>query len=237
VQRHQSAFPSPLVYPFCSFSLFAPSVSLNFPADIPLFFLCFSVSVVSLSTQSVSLSPFPPFFLPSSLFSRPFSFFSFFFLLLHSDGIYRGRGSWNDPAPSHRCAWGGKPPLYLVTAPAATSNGDVACRTRPLCILIMRSCRWRPVLALKHVGGRDKGKKTKLPFPCCTSRGRRRRNSAASKRHRFISFFFQHMKRRRLSQNVPFHLNENWRQSARFHVSPSFCARFAFWSLFSDFFN
>jgi hypothetical protein len=33
----------------------------------------------------------------------------------------------------------------------------------------MRSCRWRPVLALKHVGGRDKGKKKKLPFPCCTS--------------------------------------------------------------------
>jgi hypothetical protein len=158
---------------------------------------------------------------------------------LHSDGIYRGRGSWNDPAPSHRCAWGGKPPLYLVTAPAETSNGDVACRTRPLCLLIMRSCRWRPVLALKHVGGRDKGKKKKLPFPCCTSRGRRRRNIAASKRHRFISlfFFFQRMKRRRFSQNAPFHLNENWRQSARLQVNPSIFARFSFWSLVSDFFN
>ena len=200
----------------------------QFPSRYSPVFLCFSVSVVSLSTQSVSLSRSPPF-LPSSLFSLLFFFFLFPPLgLLHSDGIYRGRGSGNDPAPSHRCAWGAKPPFHLVTTPAETSNGDVACRTRPLCLLIMRSCRWRPVLALKHVGGRDKGKKTKLFFLCCTPKGRRRRNSAASKRHRFIFFFFQRMKRRRFSQNAPFHLNENWRQSARFHVSPSFCARFAF---------
>jgi len=77
VQRHQSAFPSPLVYPFCSFSLFSPSVSLNFPADIPLFFLCFSVSVVSLSTQSVSLSRFPPFFCRLLSFLCPLLFLFF----------------------------------------------------------------------------------------------------------------------------------------------------------------
>jgi hypothetical protein len=45
------------------------------------------------------------------------------------------------------------------------------------------------------------------------------------------------MKRRRFAQNAPFHLNENWRQSARLQVNPSICARFAFWSLVSDFFN
>jgi len=149
--------------------LFLSSPRLYLSISQPIFpcFLCFSVSVVSLSTQSVSLSRFPPFFCRLLSFLCLFPFPPPFFL--HSDGIYRGRGSWNDPAPSHRCAWGGKPPLYLVTAPAETSNGDVACRTRPLCLLIMRSCRWRPVLALKHVGGRDKGKKKKLPFPCCTS--------------------------------------------------------------------
>jgi hypothetical protein len=45
------------------------------------------------------------------------------------------------------------------------------------------------------------------------------------------------MKRRRFSKNAPFHLNENWRQSARLQVNSSICARFAFWSLVSDFFN
>jgi len=203
------SFPAGLSLLFF-FSL-RPVCLSQFPSRYsPVFFVFLSFGRFSLYPVGFSLSVSPPFPAVFSLFSAFFLFF-LFFLLLHSDGIYRGRGSWNDPAPSHRCAWGGKPPLYLVTAPTATSNGDVACRTRPLCLLIIRSYRWRPVLALKHVGGRDKGKKTKLPFPCCTSRGRRRRNSAASKRHRFISFFFQHMKRRRLSQNAPFHLNENWR--------------------------
>jgi hypothetical protein len=45
------------------------------------------------------------------------------------------------------------------------------------------------------------------------------------------------MKRRCFSKNAPFHLNENWRQSARLQVNSSICARFAFWSLVSDFFN
>jgi len=183
-------------------------VGVFFPAGLPLMFL-FSLLPVCLSQFPGQYSPvfcvsqFRSFlFLPSRFLSHGFplfsvvfsifSAFSFLFLsgLLHSDGIYRGRGSGNDPAPSHRYAWGAKPPLHLVTAPAETSNRDVACRTRPLCLLIMRSCRWRLVLALKHVGGRDKGKKTKLFFLCCTPRGRRRRNSAASKRHRFVPFFF-----------------------------------------------
>jgi len=158
------SFPAGLSLLFF-FSLLPVCLS-QFPSRYsPVFCVSQFRSFLSLPSRFLSLG-FPPFSAVFSflcLFPFPPPFF------LHSDGIYRGRGSWNDPAPSHRCAWGGKPPLYLVTAPAETSNGDVACRTRPLCLLIMRSCRWRPVLALKHVGGRDKGKKKKLPFPCCTS--------------------------------------------------------------------
>jgi len=47
----------------------------------------------------------------------------------------------------------------------------------------MRSCGWRPVLALTEHVGREReeetnGKEQKLLFPCCMSRGRRRSNSA-----------------------------------------------------------
>jgi hypothetical protein len=64
----------PPVYPFYPFSSFSLTVSLGFPIDIP-GFLCFSVLIVSLSTQSVSLSQFPPLF---CRFLPPF-----FFLLGH----------------------------------------------------------------------------------------------------------------------------------------------------------
>jgi len=70
-----------------------------------------------------------------------------------------------------------------TVAPAEVASGGVACGARLLCLLIMRRCGWRPILVLTgHVGskrGRNKEEKTKLPFPCCTSRGRRRRNNAA----------------------------------------------------------
>jgi hypothetical protein len=90
----------------------------------------------------------------------------------------------------------------------------------------------------KARGRKRQGEEKKTSLPLLHVRGRRRRNIAASKRHRFISlFFFQRMKRRRFSQNAPFHLNENWRQSARLQVNPSIFARFSFWSLVSDFFN
>jgi hypothetical protein len=59
----------PPVYPLYPVSSFSSTVSLGFPVNIPGFF-CFSVSVVSLSTQSVSLSQFPLVFYR---FSPPFS--------------------------------------------------------------------------------------------------------------------------------------------------------------------
>jgi hypothetical protein len=41
-----------------------------------------------------------------------------------------------------------------------------------------------------------------------------------------------------VDETTPFHLNGNWRQKrVRFKIRPSICARFAFWSLVSDFFN
>jgi len=72
----------------------SPRLSLSVSLSISLVFLCFSVSVVSLSTQSVSLSQFPPLFL---------CFLLLFFFLSSEVTIYRGRGSGVDPAPSHRC--------------------------------------------------------------------------------------------------------------------------------------
>jgi len=71
VQRHQSAFSSPPVYPFCSFSPFSSSVSLSFPVDIPLFFVFLSFDCFSLYPVGFSLSV-SPIFLPSSLFSLLF---------------------------------------------------------------------------------------------------------------------------------------------------------------------
>jgi hypothetical protein len=58
----------------------------------------------------------------------------------------------------------------------------------------------------------------------------------------FLAFFFfsgeQYMKRRRFSKNASFHLNGFWHQiRVIFKIKPSICARFAFWSLVSDFFN
>jgi len=91
------SFPAGLSLLFF-FSLLPVCLS-QFPSRYsPVFFLCFSVSVVSLSTQLVSLSRFP------SPFSALFSFLlaSHSFPLLRVT-IYRGRGSGVDPAPSHRC--------------------------------------------------------------------------------------------------------------------------------------
>jgi hypothetical protein len=55
-----------------------------------------------------------------------------------------------------------------------------------------------------------------------------------SKRHRLLfSFFFvffwcavKRMKRRRFDQNLPFHLNENWRQNGSNFISALQFARF-----------
>jgi len=178
VQRHRSAFPSPPVYPFCSFSSFSPFVSLSFLVDIPCFCVSQFRSFLSLHSQFLSLS-FPPFLL----------FFSSFLLfsLLRSGGIYRGRGSRVDPTPSHRR------PCMGCTSPALPRRRQWWPMEASLvghgCSGISSWDGWCLTLALKHVGGRDKGKKIKLFFPCCTSRGGRRRNNTALKRHRFVLFF------------------------------------------------
>jgi hypothetical protein len=124
-----------------------------------------------------------------------------------------------------------------ATTPAVVANGGVACRERLLRHLIMR---W----VAKHVGrkGRDKEKKTKnisSPAACPGEEEEETmppQNSTVSSLSLSV-FFLKCMERRRFAQNAPFHLNENWRQSARFQANPSICVRFAFWSLVSDFFN
>jgi len=81
VQRHQSAFSSPPVYPLCSFSPFSPSVSLSFPVDIPLFF-CVSQFRSFLSLPSRFLSHGPP------LFCRLLSFLCFFFSFFFPPSVF-----------------------------------------------------------------------------------------------------------------------------------------------------
>jgi len=86
----------------------------------------------------------------------------------------------------------------------------------------------------------EKRKSSSSPV-LCVSRGRRWwccfQNSTVSS---FLLFFFgeQYMKRRRFTQNAPFHINGNWRQKrVRFKIRPSLYARCALWSFVSDFFN
>jgi len=163
----------------------------------PFFFLlpvCLSRSPYRYPQLFLSFNCYGPFSLKTvglSLSRSLLPFFCLFFSLLHSGGIYRGRRSRVDPGPSHRF------PCMGRTSPALSR-----CRQRwPMeaslaghgCSCISSWGGWRLVLVLiEYMGGRgrDKGKKTKLIFPCCMSRGRRRRNSVASKRHRFISFCF-----------------------------------------------
>jgi len=180
----------PPVYLFCPFSSFSPSVSLGLPVDIPGFWFVLFRSFLSQHCRflslSVSLTVFYHFFL---------SFLSSSFRVT----IYRGRGSGVDPSPSHcrPCMGRTSPalPLSWQRWPMEASLAGHGCSG------ISSWDGWPLILALKHVGGRDKGKKTKLLFPCCTSRGRRRRrrrNSAASKQHHFV-FFFKRMKWRRFA--------------------------------------
>jgi len=81
----------------------------------------------------------------------------------------------------------------------------------------------------KARGRKRQGEENKTFLPLLHAQGKKKKKQCRLKTAPFhLLLFFQRMKRRRFSQNAPFHLNENWRQSARFHVSPSFCARFAF---------
>ena len=74
----------------------SPSLSLSVSQSISPIFVFLSFGHFSLNTIGFSLSLFPSRFLPFFLFSSPFFSPSL-------GGIYRGRGSKVDPAPSHRC--------------------------------------------------------------------------------------------------------------------------------------
>ena len=106
VQWHQSAFPSPLVYPFCSFPLFSPSVSLNFPSRYSPFFVFLSFGRLCLYPVGFSLSVSLLFLQNKNTSSSP-SLSSFFLLLLScTPSVFIGRGSEGHPAlPSHGRAW------------------------------------------------------------------------------------------------------------------------------------
>jgi len=79
--------------PSVLFSSFSPFASLGLSVDIPGFWFLLFRFLLSQHCRFLSLG-FPPCFLP--FFPSPLS-------LLRSGGIYRGRGSGVDPAPSHRC--------------------------------------------------------------------------------------------------------------------------------------
>jgi len=83
----------------------------QFPSRYPLF-LCFSVSIISLSTQSVSLSRFPPFFLSFSSSSRVLAL-----------GVFIGqKGAGASLLPPYSSAWGAGL-CCPTTAPGLLANG------------------------------------------------------------------------------------------------------------------
>jgi len=144
--------PISVLFPrrFILYILFLPSPRLSLSVSLsisPVFFVSQFRSFLFLHSRFLSLS-FPPF---SIVFLPPFP--------LRSGGIYRGRGSGVDPAPSHHR-------VHMVhvatsaTASTVVANGGVAYGARLLGHLIMR---W----VAEHVGrrGRDKEKKTKTSPP------------------------------------------------------------------------
>ena len=145
LQRYQPlCFLFYFLFFFCFPSLFGFVSSLCHRSS-PLFFLKKSLCLFPLSLFSL---PFLHPFLskkknplsPSFGFSSPFVFCI--------RAIFIGAGGARSTLPCPIISWGVRPSLHLFTTPGVTSNGGVACRTRPLCFLIMKRCGWRPVLAL-----------------------------------------------------------------------------------------
>jgi len=111
------SFPAGLSLLFF-FSLLPVCLS-QFPSRYSPVFLCFSVSVVSLSTQSVSLSRFPSSFFKNTSSSPSLSSFSFSFLSC-TPSVFIGRGSKGHPAlPSHGRVWWQHGGGYCTAAPAS----------------------------------------------------------------------------------------------------------------------
>jgi len=137
-------------------SFFLPflHLPLSVSLSISLVFGFYCFGSFSLNTVSFSLSVSLPVFCRSFLPPPPIS-------LLRSGDIYRGRGSGVDPAPSHRC------PCMGCTSPALPRRRQ---RWPMEALLAGHGCSgisswdgWRLTSALKHVEGREKGKKTVPP--------------------------------------------------------------------------
>jgi hypothetical protein len=93
--------------------------------------------------------------------------------------------------------------------PAEVANGGVSCGARLLWHLIMM--RVASDSGLKARGRKRQGEENKTSLPLLHVQGKKYKKQCRLKTALFnLSFFFQRMKRRRFSQNVPFHLNENW---------------------------
>jgi len=170
------SFPAGLSLLFF-FSLLPVCLS-QFPSRYsPVFFLCFSVSFVSLSTQLVSISRFP------SPFSALFSFLLASPFPLLRVTIYRGRGSGVDPAPSHRCPCMGRTspalPRRWQRWPMEASLAGYGCSG------ISSWDGWRLTSALRHVGGRDKQN-----FSSPAARPEEEEEETVPPQNDTVSFFF-----------------------------------------------
>jgi len=202
LQRHQSAFPSLLVFPFYPFSSFSLTVSLGFLVNIPGFF-GFSVSVVPLSLSvGFSLFRFP------SPFAAVLSFFLFFlasfFLSFGSLFIGAGGAGSTLPRPIAAHAWGAR----LLHCCGAGRGGQWR---RPLRGTTSLSSHHEEVRVASGVGfnrargererGRNKRKRTKNFSSPVACPGEEEGGTVPSKMalFRFSLFFFKCMKRRRFA--------------------------------------
>ena len=233
LQRYQ-----PLCFLFCRF--FFPVFLLY---SVLFFSLCHRSSpLFSLKKNPFFYSPSPCFrslfftrfsprkkilCLPFSVFLPPFS--SIF-------GQYlQGQGERDQPCLIPSFAWGVRPPLHLVTTPSVTSNRGVACRTRPLCFLIMRRSGRRPVLALtEHVGRERERKKTRgknqnfsSPVACL----REEEKETVPSKNDIVLYFFFFWKMHETTSFCPkYAVSFKWKlapKCVRFQVSPSIYALFS----------
>jgi len=181
VLRHQSAFPSLLVFPFYPF-LPSPRLSLSVSLSISLvfWFLCFGCSSLS---RSVSLS----FGFSPRLLSFSPSFFPPLFLSFGSLFIGAGGAGSTLPRPIGARAWGHVSCTAAVLAEVA--NGGVSCGARLLWHLIMM--RVASDSGLKARGRKRQGEENKTSLPLLHVQGKKYKKQCRLKTALFnLSFFF-----------------------------------------------